>query len=234
MDLLRARGAQPISMPLFDIEALPHIELLQLKLRDALEHTGWIFTSANAARLAADLVEGPWPRQFAIGQATATALRTLGHGPAELAPQGSTSEALLDHPALRNVRGQHFLICTGVNGRVQLEQTLRERGAQVERVELYRRVPRAYTPDQVGAVLQQIDAILCTSAENVERLHQLAPAAQHRQLLTRVLVLPSPRVLELARRLGFEAIFAPDHTSDEAFVHCLEQACSQHSAQHQP
>ena len=234
MDLLSARGAQPISMPLFDVEALPDTELLQLKLREARDHAGWIFTSANAARLAADLIEGPWPRQFAIGAATATALRTHGHGPAELAPQGSTSEALLDHPALQNVRGQRFLICTGANGRVELEQTLRERGAQVERVELYRRVPRPYSPNQVGTVLQQIDAILCTSGENLERLHQLVPAAQHRQLLTRVLVLPSPRVLELARRLGFEAIFAPDHTSDEAFVHCLEQTCSQHSAHHQP
>lgn len=232
MDLLHARGSRALALPLFEIQAAPDSAALSAQLQHARHYAGWIFTSANAARLASAWVEQPWPRQFAIGSATAAALMAHGHGPAEVAPRGSTSEALLDHPALQQVRGQQFLICTGVGGRVQLEQTLRARGALVERAELYRRIAVRHSAEQIQASLQAVDAIVCTSAESLERLVELTPAALVRHLHTRVLVVPSLRVLELARRLGFEASFAPDHISDEAFVDCLEHAFSQRSARH--
>ena len=233
-NLLCARGARPLNLPLFEIQPLPDIERQTQVLMAARNSKGWIFTSANAARLAATRLHAPWPRCFAIGSATAAVLEAQGHSPAERAPQGSTSEALLDHADLQSISGQHFLICTGVGGRDLLEQILSARGAVVERLELYRRTPLPYTATQIGAALQQVTAILCTSGENLQRLVELTPAAQGPQLRARALVLPSPCVLELARRLGFEASFAPDHISDEAFVNCLEHACSQHSAQHQP
>lgn len=230
IDLLRARGSRALALPLFEIQAAPDSAALSQQLQDARHYAGWIFTSANAARLAAERLEHPWPRQFAIGSATAAALLAYGHGPAEMAPRGSTSEALLDHPALQQVSGQHFLICTGAGGRVQLEHTLRARGAVVERAELYRRVAVTHSAERIEAGLRAVDALICTSAESLERLLELTPAALVHHLRTRVLVVPSLRVLELARRLGFEASFAPDHISDEAFVDCLEHAFSQRSA----
>lgn len=225
--LLREHGAEPVELPLFRIE--PHGDTsAQAQFMDAARTwNGWIFTSANAALRATALDQGPWPTLFAIGAATARSLAVQGRPGALCSAEGSTSEALLDHPALRAASGQRFLLCTGVGGRDVIETALSARGAQVERLELYARVPVEHSTAEVLRALESVDAILCTSGESVERLHALAPAAARATLLSRLLVVPSQRVLELARRLGFLTVRAPAQTSDEALVACLEQGLSE-------
>lgn len=219
--LLRAAGADPLALPLFRIEPTAAREAHSAALAAARHWDGWLFTSVNAARLAAALDAGPWPPLYAIGSATAHALAALGHPGAREAPQGSTSEDLLRHEALREVRGARFLVVTGEGGRDLLGQTLRDRGARVQRLELYRRAPIDHSPDTLRGALQQVDAIICTSGQGVERLQQLTPADARGLLYARMLVVPSPRVLELARRLGFSDVRAPAAMSDEALVGCL-------------
>lgn len=228
---LRALGAIPVELPLFRIEPQGDDAVQARRLDAARAWSGWIFTSANAVRRAAQLDQGRWPALFAIGAATAHTLAELGHPGAQTAESGSNSEALLDHPALRAPLGLQFLLCTGVGGRGLIEAELAARGAQVERLELYRRVPLTYTAEEVAHAIGNVDAILCTSGENLERLHALAPADALALLRSRVLVVPSPRVLELARRLGFLSVLAPPQTSDEAWVACLEQGLAE-SAHH--
>lgn len=220
---LESRGAIPVELPLFDIE--PHGEPSAQRdvLRAARDWTGWIFTSANAARFAADLDPGPWPALFAIGNATAEALRQRGHGHAQLGPAGSTSEGLLEHRALQNVSAAKFLLCTGAGGRDLIVSVLRSRGAKVERLELYRRAPIAYLAAEIEQTLDSVHAIICTSGEGLERLNALVPRAALDHLHSRVLVVPSARVVELARRLGFIAAHAPAHASDVGWVDGLAQ-----------
>lgn len=220
--LLRERGATPVELPLFRI--VPHGEAALHRQRlDAARHwSGWIFTSANAARCAAALDDAPWPSLFAVGAATAHALTAQGRAGAQVSETGTGSEALLAHPALRAPRGERLLICTGVDGRTALDTELAARGAHVERLELYAREPVAHAAEEVARAISTVDAMLCTSGQGVERLHAITPDNLRPALLSRLLVVPSPRVLELARRLGFSAALAPAQTSDEALVACLE------------
>lgn len=222
--LLRAQGFEPHALPLFQIEPAGDAQAQRAQLDASRDWNGWLFTSANAARAAAALDAGRWPRLFAIGQATAAGLAALGHPGACRAASGSTSEDLLSHAALQSVAGQRFLICTGVGGRDVLAQGLRARGAQVERLELYRRVPIAYPQDRVRDALAQAEALICTSGDALDRLLALAPADMRDTLRARLLVVPSARVLELARRLGWSSVRAPTSTSDAALVACLQAA----------
>ncbi|MGQ0696915.1 MAG: uroporphyrinogen-III synthase [Panacagrimonas sp.] len=221
--LLESRGAHPFELPLFAIEAHGEASEHREVLRAAHDWTGWIFTSINAAHFAAELETGPWPCVFAIGHATAQAVRDRGHTVTQLVPGASTSEALLEHSGLQDIADSRFLLCTGLGGRKLIETALMRRGAQVQRLELYRRTAIEYPAADIEQALQAADAIVCTSGEGLERLHALAPPALHAHLHSRLLVAPSARVVELARRLGFVAAHAPALASDESWVDCLAQ-----------
>lgn len=224
---IRTRGAIPVELPLFGIEPQGDAHAHRLVLDRARDFDGWIFTSANAARLAAALDAGPWPALFAIGAATARALAAAGHRLAQMPVRGSDSEALLDLPVMSEPGGKRFLLLTGVGGRGLIDATLRSRGARIERIELYRRAAIDHAEPTVRAALQDLDAAICTSGEGLERLLALTPVDLHGALRALVLVAPSPRVLELARRLGFVSVSAPVQISDEALVQCLERALEQ-------
>lgn len=218
--LLEDRGALPVELPLFAIEPCGSPLAQAAVMDEARDADGWVFTSANAVHAAARLNPRSWPRTWAIGKATADALRALGQSPTEPFEGNYTSEALLAHPALQQANAR-FLLCTGRGGRTLIESSLRSRGATVERLDLYQRVAIPHTEAQVEEALTRVNAIVCTSGEGVERLQALTPANLMAHLHTRVLVVPSVRVVELARRRGFQAVHAAPRASDEDWVNTL-------------
>ncbi len=219
--LIGKHGGVAVELPLFAIEQVGDDAELARELREHADCDGWIFTSANAARRLRELGIKQFPPCFAIGEATADALRTAGCVAPRLPPSGTNSEALMRHPALEEVKGQTFVLCSGQGGRGLIEQGLRARGATVVRLELYRRVAEVHSLQRIADAVRQSNATLCTSGEGLERLWELTDDAQRAALNTRLLVVSSPRVLEIARRLGFEQVKAPTHTSDDAMVDCL-------------
>lgn len=220
---LRSLGMEPLSLPLFEIVSSGDDEAHRARLADAQHWDGWIFTSVNAARRTLELASRipSWPPRYAIGGATAFLLTECGHAPVQLPAQGNTSEDLLALPALRHVSGLRFLVCTGEGGRDAIAPELRSRGAHVERLDLYRRVAVEHPASAVREAAERCEAVICTSGEGLARLHRLLPDDLRSHLTRRLLVVPSQRVLELARHLGFTEVRAPVKTSDEALVDCL-------------
>lgn len=226
--LLRDRGMEPLSLPLFEVVACGDDGAHRATLARARSWDSWIFTSANAARRALDLASaaGPWTESYAIGPATARVLTESGVAAVRFPAHGSTSEDLLALPALSEVSNRRILICTGEGGRDVLALELRRRGASVERLELYRRVAVEHPQSRVRDLAGRCDAVICSSGEGLMRLHELMPEDMRSRLARRVLVVPSQRVLESARHLGFTEVRTPLKTSDEALVDCLVQpAC---------
>ena len=119
---------------------------------------------------------------------------------------GDDSEALLALPELQQALATpapRVLILRGEGGRELLAETLRERGVTVDYLELYRRVLPDYPP---AALLQRVrgerlNALLVSSAQGLEHLQQLA-GADWAELARLPLLVPSPRVAELARAAG--------------------------------
>lgn len=219
--LLAARGAEVVRLPLQAIEPARQPHLAQKLLQQERDAQAWIFTSVNAVRFARQLDAGVWPRCLAVGAATAAALAQLGHAP--VAAAGASSESLLELAELQQISGRRYLIVAGEDGLDLLREGLRARGALAEKAAVYRRVDLPHAPDAVAAALRGVQAAIITSGEALERLLALAPAERRARLLQTQLVVPSRRVVELAQRLGFvQPPLVPETVADAAYVRSLE------------
>ncbi|MBC9252779.1 uroporphyrinogen-III synthase [Pseudomonas alcaligenes] len=212
---LAAAGVFSSSLPLLEIEALAPTPEQRALLADLGRYNALIVVSKPAARLGLELIQQVWPQPpagqcwFSVGAGTAQLLDAYltPHGLAACYPaSGDDSEALLALPQLRQAlagAAPRVLILRGEGGRELLAETLRERGVMVDYLQLYRRVLPSYPAD---ALLQrvrgeQLNALLVSSAQGLEHLCQLAGDAWP-ELARLPLLVPSPRVAELARAAG--------------------------------
>ncbi len=184
-----------------------------------------IFTSVNAVNFALQAIGGKIAqftaaRRAAIGQATAKQLESCGLT-ADLTPvSGFDSEALLAMPELQNVRGKQILIVRGQDGREELAATLKQRGAQVEYWEVYRRIMPDIDCSDMKRLLDdnKINAILITSTESLQNLVVMLGEADKCRLVKLPLIVVSDRILRFAEGLGFKRISTADGPSDEAML----------------
>lgn len=165
-----------------------------------------------------------WPHidYFAVGQASADAFAEVGIQ--ALCPADPRSEGLLALPALQGVSGRRVLILRGNDGRDLIARTLASCGALVHYCATYER----HYPDLDGDALTRhwqaagLDSLLITSGELLQRLLALVPGPQHPWLYDRLLVVPSPRVAEMAEGAGFTRIVIAQGASNQALVAALE------------
>ena len=141
-----------------------------------------------------------------------------------LAPvRGDGSEGLLAAPELQAAAGRRVLIVSGENTLAGLAEGLRARGAAVEALAVYRRVPEPADPAQVAQRIRAAQAAVVTSGESLERLCAVAPADSRERLLELQLAVPSRRVAALARQLGFQRPpLVPARVADAEFVALLQ------------
>lgn len=228
--LIEARGGVALRFPVLRIVPPAEQHTLASMGRHLADYDLAIFVSTNAVRMGVKcvLTDGRWPstvRIAAIGARTASALEEAGL-PAYIAPRDQfTSEALLDLKPMREVEGLRILIVRGEGGRETLANTLRERGARVDYLEVYRRAqPDADTRPVVDAWARaEIDAVTISSNQSLQNLYDMLGEPGRSCLRRSVLVVGSQRTAELAARLGITA--APvlaDNASDEAIVAALE------------
>lgn len=223
-ELLRQAGASVNRLPLLAIEPAADEAAVTARLRQARGWDHWIFTSANAARQAARLDAGPWPSLAAAGAATAIALAEAGHAGALVPAALDGAAGLLADPRFAAPAGKYILIVTGDNTLAELADGLRARGARVEVLPVYRRVPVAHAPQAVAEMIAASQAAIVSSGEALAHLLQLTPADARSRLLALQLALPSPRMIEKAREAGFtQTPLLPARVSDAAFVELLER-----------
>jgi uroporphyrinogen-III synthase len=181
--------------------------------------------SPNAVRGAFALLDAPWPASCAIGvvgPGSAAAVR------AALAAQGMAAEALptlLQAPAQQaeseglwpllqawrpqGWRGARVLLLRGGAGREWLSERLREAGAEVDAVDVYRRIGPAADAATVQRLRELLagDAVwLFSAAEALRHLLELLRAAgldAASTLRARAALATHARIAEAARAAGF-------------------------------
>lgn len=221
--LLESRGASALRLPLQAIEGVRQPALAARALAQAHAADAWIFTSANAVTHAQRLDAGAWPPLIAVGAATAAALRALGRD-VDLPDGAYSSEGVLALPELQQIASRRYAIITGEAGLDRLAPGLRERGAQVESIAVYRRIALPHLAQTVVDFIARSDIAIVTSGEALTRLVELTPVEQRAALFALPLVVPSQRVVEHARQFGFRmAPLVPEQVADTAFLQCLEQ-----------
>jgi uroporphyrinogen-III synthase len=166
-----------------------------------------------------------WPNidYFAVGAASAAAFADLGI--AAMSPTDPRSEGLIALPELQQLAGKRVLILRGNGGRDLIARTLASRGALVHYCCTYER----HYPELDGPALTRdwqeagIDSLLITSGELLQRLQTLVPDDAHPWLHGCQLVVPSPRVAEMAEGLGFLHITIAQGAANQALLAALEQ-----------
>ena len=175
------------------------------------------FAAEQLVRRGADFLQGKiW---VAPGSGTAAVISPYEGIAAPL--HDATAEGMLELPELNDVHGQQIAVFTAPGGRNVIVPTLRERGADVEEVHVYDRVPKTVSAEAVkrwrsirtgkNGVLwvtsfaayreltQQIDEPLAalTCVVSSERLAELMRGAGH----LRVIVVSGPSVDSLQTAL---------------------------------
>ncbi|MCH8504640.1 MAG: uroporphyrinogen-III synthase, partial [Ectothiorhodospiraceae bacterium] len=228
--MLEAEGAVPVQFPVLSIEPLADSEALDPGFAGLAEQQLVIFTSPNAVHCCLELMQQrglSWPdgpEVAARGRATAEALEKWKI-PVAVCPDGPyTSEGLLAHPRMHQTADQRTLLVRGIGGREVLAETLRERGARVSTLEVYRRT----RPDADPAPLMErwqrggIQVVVVTSLEGLDNLLALVGPDGREALLGSGLVTVSGRVATAARVRGFtDGIVVAPEASDAGLVEGL-------------
>lgn len=224
--LLDEAGARVLRFPALAIEPVEHSADVGHALAILDQQHLLVFTSANAVTGLRELLarqERPMPVDIpcaAIGRRTGELLRQIGMRHVTVAPPPHDSEALLAQPAMQQVGERPAMLVTGEGGRGLLSSSLRERGAEVTELVVYRRVMPTADPAPLRSWLAEgrVDVALVTSAEALENLLALSGEDQRDALLATDIVTVSTRIAEAARKRGFNGAIIETEPGDTALV----------------
>lgn len=204
----KARGAETIRLPGVRVVAVDDEDHARDLLAGAASADHWIFTSPNAVRFWRQLGAHPPQsgalRVFAVGAGTRRALQR--HGIDAYAPRGEqNSEGLLADPQLRVLQGESCVIIDAPDGRDLLAPVLRERGARVERIAVYQRLPPRLQARHFSALAQASRPwiSLVSSSVILNNLVDALPIELRERWQCEALVVSSARLARQAQDLGF-------------------------------
>jgi len=195
-----------------------------------------LFSSANAVLAAGNFCKNynvVWPEELpclGMGSATYGAVAALGWKAMLPDDPGGQKDALTSEEMLSTrwaleVQGKRILLVNGEKGRGLLAETLRQNGAAVEVVTLYRRVGVEYSGAELDASLAPLatnidsSVILFASGDTMKNFCALIRGSNNETLLPKLRCLvPSLRVALEAREQGFERIVVSEGPGDKAFL----------------
>lgn len=225
-ELIQTTHGRPVRFPTLEILGPGDKHAARAQLEAAKHVDVLIFVSANAVQYAFPLLPEQLPFDVAIGavgRATAKALDEVGLDPT-LVPARMDSEGLLALPGLRDMQGKSVMILRGNGGRELICDTLRERGARVEQVEVYRRaLPQrpAGAANLVKNWSQLVDVVTASSNAVLDNLFTLLGDEAEPLLQSTPLVVVSQRMAEHAVQRGCEVIYVAASARDKDIVETL-------------
>lgn len=223
-EALRGVGYATLLCPVIDVRA--NVDAPLRRTVAALDRFDIaIFVSGHAVRFGLDLIDAVWPTRpqltwIAVGKATALAL--VHRGITALTPERESSEGILALPQLSDVVGRRVLICSGRGGRSLLADELVRRGAEVERLELYRR--EALPLESVAMHLAEsgsIAAVVIASVEGARAFSAVWRSVNGDR--TVVVLAPSQRVAVQLKDLDFQRVVVADGAGAAAVIAALRR-----------
>jgi len=216
---IEAAGGRAVCFPVIEITARSHQDVAADAARLAKPDIV-IFVSRNAVEHGLEWSNGA--RIAAVGPATAAAIEAAARVVDVVPSGGFDSESLLAEAVLTDVAGKTIRIIRGNGGRELLAATLRERGAHVDYLEVYRRARPAVGDDEIAALCGrwqrgEIDVVTIMSVESLDNLLAMLPDSCRSLLVETPLVTPAARVLKEAidRLPGCPAALAAGPGADE-------------------
>lgn len=223
IQLIEQAGGQAVSFPVIEIKDLSADNRALEQLQQQIEtYQKLIFVSANAVLYSLPFLlahtDLPASLEFVtVGKTTQKNLHHYLDVPITCPPHFN-SESLLDLPlfAADAIAGQRIAIIKGEGGRHLLTDSLRQRGATVDEVKVYRRC----LPNSPPLITSPPDCVVITSSEGLHNLFKLLPDATW--LIRTPMVLISARLKPIARQLGVSApLFVAPQAADDGLLTAL-------------
>ena len=178
-DGLRALGAEPLEVPVLEIQPPASFEALDRALQQLDTYDWLIFTSANTVQAVlnrASQISVNHAKIAAVGQATAAALRKAGLH-VDYIPENYVAESLIDGFP-EDVAGKRILLARAAVARDVIPDALCVRGAEVHIADAYRNGLPAEAPELLRqALLNPLDAATFTSSSAATHLAEAAAKA---------------------------------------------------------
>lgn len=244
---LSSKGVQTRSLPMISIEPinfLDNSEIIYKKLSKLFEFDLAIFISSFSVSIFDSFLKtlnlncSNELNCIAIGSQTAKAIQEKGWKLDEScifddSKYKQTSEVLLSLPPLREVSNKNIMIVRGFGGREILSDVLRKRGANVEYLELYNRIPKTYELNELIDSLGirpdklEVNAILFASGEALQSFYKnIQKYKLFNQIKEINLIVPSKRLYKMALDLGFMNINCAINASSYAFLDEIQKISS--------
>jgi uroporphyrinogen-III synthase len=218
---------QVIAAPLVSFTANPK-QTLQKQLT-LFQPEIIIFVSVPSVNFAFEFCpQSLWPEgahYLAVGNATAEQLKSQKIKQISV-PEKHDSEHLLTLDLLQNIENKNILIIRGDGGRELIKETLELRGARVEYAEVYQRCWSTLPLDTADQWKnQQINCIVITSNEMLNRFHQLT-TNDNNYWCKQLIIVVSKRIEQSAQALGYQQIIIADGASEQAIINAINMSGS--------
>lgn len=218
---LHELGAEVVALPTIAFEPGPAEPIAEAIARLGT-YDRVVFTSANGVDYFLDALyaAGRDPRAFGaaklacIGPATARRLRDRGLV-ADIVPETFVAEGLIESLLEDGVEGRRVLIPRAEVAREVLPETLRERGAHVEVLPVYRTVQPPIDPAALARIADgDVDLVTFTSSSTVHHFRALFDEATFDAVRRRIgAACIGPITADTARELGLSiAVVAEQYT----------------------
>lgn len=229
----RSRGGHAVRLPGMRLIGIDDKAGARIQLHEAGKADIWIFTSPTAVLFGLSLIDtSSLPgslRIFAVGAGTARALAR--NGIEAMAPvRMHNSEGLLDEPALAGVAGQFIVLIDAPGGRELLAPTLRDRGARVERIAVYERVPPRLTPRYLNGLrsAERPWITLLSSGLALSNLLEALPSELSTRWRAEALVVSSERLATQAHERGFSDVHQAASALPADLLDCAGRVLARH------
>jgi len=226
-------GAEVIAFP--TIEIVPPEDCQPLdKTIEKIDSYDWvIFTSVNGVRYFTERLKkkGTDIRKkkiCAIGPRTQKELEKMGLT-VHFSPSEYRAEGLAEGLRAQGIQGKRILLPRAWEARRILPESLREAGALVDEVEVYRTVKPAQGKTSLEAILKKgVDVVVFTSSSTVRNFMELLPDESVMNGVKIAII--GPVTAETARNYGLEPTIMPAEYTIPSLVqaiveHFRQQTC---------
>lgn len=232
--MIEQEGGTAIRLPLLEILPVEPDPDLERKISEITRCDAVIFISRNAVNATLEFLKNDLhcfsgKPIYAVGRSTAGALEEAGLDKVIYPEEGADSESLLALPSLQSpeVMNKKIMIFRGQGGRPMLADNLRQRGARVDYVEVYRRISTVYDRESLDSLWldHRPDLIVISSGEGLQNLFDMVTSAWKQELLNTPLVVLGRRMAEQAERMGFTGrIVLADEASDDGLMKAIRRS----------
>ena len=231
VELIKHEGGDAFRFPTIEIAPTEYQQHLHETLRHLEQFNLAVFISPNAAQFVFEALSDLGLRLpdslllACVGKGCARAVEEQGYTVHAMPVSGIGSEGLLKHELMQVMQGKRVVIFRGNGGRELLADSLRERGAEVEYCECYRRK----APDvDAGPLIKQwrdgkIQVVTITSTQALKNLKQMIGEDAVDLLQGTPLIALSERIGEVATGMGCRDVWVTGDTSDVAIVDAIKQ-----------